>query len=290
MSTITTDIVQVRFANRPGTESRRPLAAGPASTLSEVDRRRVFFTRGPPGVVKDTIEAAFLPYGEAGLSSLRALISCSIGPAADLQNPSASDRCDLSQSHEQPDSDYTRGLPRLLSVRMQIEETNLFPDKATGSAKGCGFVTFRSQEQAQNAMNALSGALMLQVRPALPCARPSVEASGCLIAEAACEPRHPAPQPAGPRGAMHSVLVCGAPGCAAAADGELGGPGAAGAAKAQVRRRARARAPGAQQPPACILLPHRQALHVRVEPCSLCSTVSPGLHEPLHNMFTQLYQ
>jgi hypothetical protein len=80
MSAVTTDIVQVRFANRPGTDSRRPLAAGPASTLSEVDRRRVFFTRGPPGVVKDTIEAAFLPYGEAGLSSLRALMSCSQCP------------------------------------------------------------------------------------------------------------------------------------------------------------------------------------------------------------------
>jgi RNA recognition motif-containing protein len=46
---------------------------------------------------------------------------------------------------------------------MQIEETNLFPDKVTGLSKGCGFVTFKSQEQAQNAMNALSGALTLQV-------------------------------------------------------------------------------------------------------------------------------
>ena len=54
-------------------------------------------------------------------------------------------------------------LPRTHAVHAQIEETNLFPDKATGSAKGCGFVTFKSQEQAQNAMNALSGALTLQV-------------------------------------------------------------------------------------------------------------------------------
>jgi uncharacterized membrane protein len=80
MSTVTIDIVQVRFANRPGTDSRRPLAAGPASTLSEVDRRRVFFTRGPPGVVKDTIEAAFLPYGEVGPCSLRTRITCSMVP------------------------------------------------------------------------------------------------------------------------------------------------------------------------------------------------------------------
>ena len=89
-----------------------------------------------------------------------------------------------------------QNLSKTHAVHAQIEETNLFPDKATGSAKGCGFVTFKSQEQAQNAMNALSGALTLQVRPGTPCARPAVESPGCLIAGAACEHQHPAPQPA----------------------------------------------------------------------------------------------
>jgi RNA recognition motif-containing protein len=69
-----------------------------------------------------------------------------------------------------------RNLSKIYAVHVQIEETNLFPDKATGSAKGCGFVTFKSQEQAQNAMNALSGALTLQVRLRTPCAGETV---GC---------------------------------------------------------------------------------------------------------------
>ncbi len=47
---------------------------------------------------------------------------------------------------------------------VQIEETNLFPDKVTGTTKGCGFVTFKSQEQATNAMAALNGTLQLPVR------------------------------------------------------------------------------------------------------------------------------
>ena len=51
----------------------------------------------------------------------------------------------------------------MYALQLQIEETNLFPDKVTALSKGCGFVTFKSQEQAQNAMNALSGALTLPV-------------------------------------------------------------------------------------------------------------------------------
>lgn len=59
----------MRFANRPG-DSRRPLSAGPALTLSEVDRRRVFFTRGPPGVEQRTVHEAFSPYGDVSGSTV----------------------------------------------------------------------------------------------------------------------------------------------------------------------------------------------------------------------------
>ncbi len=56
----------MRFANRPS--DRPPLSAGPAASLSEEDRRRIFFTRGPPGVAAATITDVFSPYGDVSHS------------------------------------------------------------------------------------------------------------------------------------------------------------------------------------------------------------------------------
>ena len=70
---------QVRYANRPG--ERRPLSAGPAATLSEVDRRRIFFTRGPPGISAEAVAAAFASWGEVSVLAL--LLPCAV-PVSDI--------------------------------------------------------------------------------------------------------------------------------------------------------------------------------------------------------------
>lgn len=54
--------LRVRFAQKP----RDTLSTGPpaSNVLTEVDRRRLFFTRGPPGIQAITVNSAFSPYGE----------------------------------------------------------------------------------------------------------------------------------------------------------------------------------------------------------------------------------
>lgn len=56
--------VQVRFAQKPRDLSAPPIGPPTSNVLTEVDRRRLFFTRGPPGIQAITVNGAFSPYGE----------------------------------------------------------------------------------------------------------------------------------------------------------------------------------------------------------------------------------
>ena len=56
----------------------------------------------------------------------------------------------------------------------QTEKINLFPDRTTGYSKGCGFVIYRRQEDAQNLMTNSGGEMALPVTTII-----SWAANGC---------------------------------------------------------------------------------------------------------------
>src|SRR5882672_8063424 len=59
-----------------------------------------------------------------------------------------------------------------------VLETNLMMDRATGRARGFGFVTMSTPEEAQKAMTALNGATMDGRNLTVNIARPREEGSG----------------------------------------------------------------------------------------------------------------
>lgn len=56
--------VRVRFAQKPRDPNAAPVGPPSSHVLTEVDRRRLFFTRGPPGIQAITVNSAFSPFGE----------------------------------------------------------------------------------------------------------------------------------------------------------------------------------------------------------------------------------
>lgn len=72
--------VQVRFAAKPQDRLAQRLSQPTSGVLTEADRRRLFFTRGPPGIQAITINQAFSPYGEVGTHSPTSccVLSCSV--------------------------------------------------------------------------------------------------------------------------------------------------------------------------------------------------------------------